>query len=164
MRFGKAITLAFALTIGAPAAGQSITTDVAPGVNFSAYKSYAWINTTAPADMNPIMFQRVIAGIESALASKGYHKADPGDMSLGLMLGAQDKTDIETWGRWGLRTDVYQYTQGQLTLNAFDTRTKQALWHGQATKTINPSKPNPEKVDKAIAKLMANFPATAAAQ
>ena len=35
-----------------------------------------------------------------------------------------------------------------------------AIWHGQASKTINPNKPNPSAVDKGVAKLMAKFPAT----
>jgi cytochrome c1 len=112
--------------------------------------------------MNPVMYQRIIADFDAALAQKGYEKADTGDLSMAVTIGAQQKTDIETWGRFGLQTSVYQYTQGQLSLDVFDTKTKQALWHGQVSDTVNPDKPNPAKVDSAIAKLMQDFPATAA--
>jgi hypothetical protein len=54
--------------------------------------------------------------------------------------------------------DVYQYTEGTLSVDAFDAKTRQPLWHGQATGTVS-SKPNPEKVEKAVAKIMAQFPA-----
>ncbi len=112
--------------------------------------------------MNPVMYQRIIADFEAALTSKGYRKGEPADLSLALTIGAQQKTDVETWGRFGLQTSVYQYTQGQVSLDVFDAKTRRALWHGQASQTVNPDKPNPAKVDSAIAKLMKKFPATAA--
>ena len=143
-------------------AGPSISTDALPGVNFSAYRTFAWVNTTPPAGMNPVMYQRIVGDFEQALAGKGYQKGDPADLSLVLTIGAQNKTDIESFGRFGLQTSIYQYVQGQLSLDAFDTKTQKALWHGQVSDTINPNKPNPTKVDAAIAKLMQRFPATAA--
>ena len=148
---------------GVPAAAQSISTDVAPGANFSAYHTYAWADAAAPQGMNPIAYQQIMADIEAQLNSKGYRKGDPGDLSLVMTIGAREKTDITSWGRWGLRTDVYQYTEGQLSLDVFDTKTKQALWHGQATKTVNPGKFNSAKATKAVGKLMKSFPATAVA-
>lgn len=161
------IAIAFAactaLSSQASFAGPSISTQAAPGVNFSAYKTYTWVQAQVPAGGNPITYQQVIADIDSALAQKGYLKAaSNGDLSLILTLGAREKTDIESWGRFGLQTSVYQYTQGQLSLDAFDTKTQQAVWHGQASQTINPDKPNPSKIDAAIQKLMTQFPATAA--
>jgi hypothetical protein len=143
-------------------AKPSISTDALPGVNFSAYRTFAWVNTSPPAGMNPVMYQRIMGDFEQALSSKGYQKADSGDLSLILTVGAQEKADVQSFGRFGLQTSVYQYTQGQVSLDAFDTKTQKALWHGQVSDTINPDKPNPTKVDAAIAKLMQQFPATAA--
>lgn len=146
-----------------PAVAQSVSTDVAPGANFGAYRTYAWVNASAPQGMNPIAYQQIIADIEAALNAKGYQKGEPGDLSLVITIGTQDKTDITSWGRWGWRTDVYQYTEGQLSLDVFDTRSKQALWHGQATRTVNPGKFNAAKASKTVAKLMKSFPANSAA-
>ena len=148
---------------GAAMAGPSISTQAMPGVNFSTYKTYTWVQAQAPAGGNPIIQQQILADIDSALAQKGYQKAaEGGDLSLILTVGAREKTDIQSFGRFGLQTSVYQYTQGQLSLDAFDTKTQQAVWHGQASQTVNPDKPNPSKIDAAIAKLMTQFPATAA--
>lgn len=162
LMLGLAAGLALALPGGAIA--QKVSSQTAPGVNFSAYHTFSWANVSAPPGANPIMYQQIIADIEAALVAKGYQKASgEGDMSLILTLGAQNKTDIQSWGRFGLQTSVYQYTQGQLSLDAFDSKTNQALWHGQASRTINPDKPNPGKVQQAVNKVMASFPATAAA-
>lgn len=152
-----------ALAPASSALAQSISTQTAPGVNFAGYGTFSWANVQAPAGANPVMAQQIIADIERELTAKGYHKVEEaGDLSLVLTLGAREKTDIQSWGRFGLQTSVYQYTQGQLSLDAFDTKTQQALWHGQASKTINPDKPNPSKASKAVAKLMAKFPARTA--
>ena len=159
------VACAFALAVPAASfAGPNIQTQAAPGANFSAYKTYSWVQANVPSGGNPIMYQQIMADIDSALASKGYSKAaSNGDMSLILTLGAREKTDVTQWGRFGMQTSVWQYTQGQLSVDAFDSKTQQAVWHGQASETINPDKPNPAKVDQAIQKLMAAFPATAAA-
>ncbi|HYX46226.1 MAG TPA: DUF4136 domain-containing protein, partial [Sphingomicrobium sp.] len=152
-----------ALCSQASIAGPSISTQAMPGVNFSSYKTYTWVQATAPAGGNPVMQQQILNDLDAALAQKGYQEVKSGgDLSLVLTIGAQEKTDIQSWGWWGRQLSVNQYTQGQLSLDAFDTKTQQAVWHGQASQTIDPDKPNPSKVDAAIAKLMVQFPATAA--
>jgi hypothetical protein len=147
-----------AIAVRARAARPQISADAAPGVNFAAYKTYAWVNAQPPQGMDPVAFERIRSSIEDELFSRGYQKADPGDLSLILSIGAREKTQFESWGRFGLQTDVYQYTQGALSLDAFDTKTRQAVWHGQATETINPDKPNPGAVAEAVHKLIAKFP------
>jgi len=157
------LAIGLALLPQASAAKPKISTQAMPGVNFSAYKTYAWVNSLPPAGMNPIMYQEIMMDMDSALAAKGYQKvSDNGDLSMILTIGAQQKTDIQSWGRFGFQTSVYQYTEGQLSLDAFDTKTKQAVWHGQAKETVNPNKPNQAKIDAAVSSVMASFPATAA--
>lgn len=162
---------AFVLLAGAAAsaialaadARPSISTDVAPGANFASYKTFAWVNPQPPRGMNPVAFDRIRTTIENGLIAKGYQKADPADLSLILSIGAREKTQFESWGRFGLQTDVYQYTQGKLALDAFDTQTRQAVWHGQASETVNPDKPNFKAIDEGVAKLVAKFPPSGAA-
>ena len=155
-----ALTCGIAVTGAVPAAAQT-TAQTAPGANLNAYRTYEWLATAPPAGANPIIVQQIIADFDAAMASRGYQKAPGGELTLVLTLGAQDKTDIQTWGRFGLQTSVYQYTQGQMSLDVFDTKTQRALWHGQVVKTIDPAKPNQSKISKAINKLMAKFPGTA---
>lgn len=163
LRLAVAFAAGLTLVPAAGLAGPKVSTQAAPNVNFSSYKTYHWVQADVPSGGNPILLQQILSDLDSALSQKGYRKVDAyGDLSMVVTIGAEQKTDVETWGRFGLQTSVYQYTQGQLSLDAFDTKTKQALWHGQASETVNPDKPNQSKIDAAVAKLMADFPATSA--
>ena len=51
-----------------------------------------------------------------------------------------------------------------MALDAFDAKTKKALWHGKITDVINPKKPDPAKADAALTKLLERFPFTKASQ
>ena len=43
-------------------------------------------------------------------------------------------------------------------MDAFDTKTRQPLWHGQATDTFDPKKIDPVKLEKAVSDVMSRFP------
>lgn len=159
IRHGLVIALTASL-LSAPAwAAPKVSSDTTPGANFAAYQTFTFANPAPPAGMDPVAYERIRMGVEQGLTSKGFTKGDPGDLSVILTIGARDKTDIQTWGRFGRQVDVRQYTEGQLSVDVFDTKTTQPLWHGRATETVNPKKLDPAKVEKAVADVMARFPA-----
>jgi len=141
IRRGLVIALAAGLLAVQAWAKPKVSTDTTPGANFATYRTFAFANAQPPAGMNPVAYERIRQGVEQGLAGKGYSKAEPGDLSVILTVGARDKTDVNTWGRFGRQVDVYQYTEGQ------------------ATETINPEKPNPQKINAGVTDLMAKFPA-----
>ena len=159
--FRRALVIALAASLLAiPAwAKPKVSTDTTPGANFATYRTFTFVNALPPAGMDPVGYERIRQGVEQGLTGKGFSKAEPGDLSVIITVGAKNKTDVNTWGRFGQQVDVYQYTVGSLSVDVFDTKTKQPLWHGQATETIDPQKPNPQKIDAAVADLMAKFPA-----
>lgn len=140
-------------------AKPKVSADTTPGANFASYGTFTFVNAQPQAGMNPVAYERIRQGVETGLTGKGYAKGEPGDLSVIITVGAKDKTDIQTWGRWGRQVDVRQYTEGQLSVDVFDTKTRQPLWHGQATETVNPKKLQPEKVEAAVAAIMTRFPA-----
>ena len=146
------------ITLAACSSSPKVSTESAPGANFSGYKTFTFVSQM-PAGGNPVAVERIQQNVGSALAGKGYTKGQPGDLTVVTTVGAQDRTQINTWGYWGMRADVYQYTEGKLAVDVFDTKTKQALWHGQATETIDPNKPDPAAINAAVASVMASFPA-----
>ena len=155
---------AFGLAIGPGArARPKISTDTLPGANFAAYKTFGWVNTPMPAGMDPVAYGRIVQDIETGMESKGYVKGSPPDLVLVLSLGAQNKTQINSFGFFGRDLDVYQYTEGKLSIDAFDAKTKRAVWHGQADETIHPDNPDFRRIDSGIARLMQKFPANASA-
>jgi hypothetical protein len=159
IRRGLVIALAAGLLAVPAWAKPKVSADTTPGANFATYRTFAFANAQPPAGMNPVAYERIRQGVEQGLAGKGYSKADPGDLSVIITVGARDKTEVETWGRFGRQVDVHQYTEGQLSVDVFDTKTRQPLWHGQATETIDPKKLNPQKLETAVTDVMARFPA-----
>ena len=52
------------------AIGPSISSQAAPGVNFSAYRTYSWVNTMPPAGLNPVMYQQILADIDRSFPAE----------------------------------------------------------------------------------------------
>jgi hypothetical protein len=151
-----AATSAFLFSGGVWAKPQ-LTTDMAHDVNFANYKTFNWASTHPQGGINSVQYQRIIADVSSRLAGKGYTHHTPADLTMALTLGKRQKVDIDTWNHYGYH-DSYVYNEGQISLDAFDAKTKRAVWHGQITDTINPKKPDPARLQAALDKLMEQFP------
>lgn len=146
------------LTLGACETTPSISSDTTPGANFANYRTYEWVNVRPAAGMNPVSLERMRQGIEQAMVAKGYRVGNPGDISLILTVAGKERVDVQTWGRFGQNVDTYRYTEGTLTVDAFDTRTAQAIWHGRAQQNVDPGRIDPAMIDAAVAGVMAQFP------
>jgi hypothetical protein len=157
---GLASGLALAAVVEAK---PSVTVSTAHGVNFSAYRTYGWINIAKPTSgtLKPSSYERIISDLESALASKGYHKSDRADLGLNLKIGAEEKTQTHNLGRFGGHV-TFNYAEGPMSLEVIDNKTQRSLWRGQVIHTYNRAKPNSD-IDSAISNLMQRFPGSAAA-
>ncbi len=65
-----------ALSYGAVASAATISANTMPGVNFSGYQTFAWVDTRLPPGMDPVAYAQMRQAIEAALTGKGYAKAD----------------------------------------------------------------------------------------
>ncbi len=133
--------------------------------------------------ISPIDDQRIRAAVDGRLAAKGWKRLespDEADLVVSYGLGAQEKTDVYAtptsglyYGHYGYGRHGYgygggyggsivrtkQYTEGTLTVEFFDRRTKQAAWVGWASKRLSKSRANRQEViDKAVAKILTDFP------
>jgi len=153
--FGAASALLF--SAGAWAKPQ-LTTDKAHNVNFGGYNTFTWASTTPPTGLNSVQYHRVMQDMTAKLKAKGYAHQPHGDLTLAVSVGKLTKVELDRWSHYGYH-DAYAHHEGQVTLDAFDSKTKHAVWHGQITDAINPKKPNAEKLQAAIDQLMAQFPA-----
>jgi hypothetical protein len=172
------------LLLGASAAyGQDVRYDYAQGTNFSQLKTYKWVAIKGADQPDELTAQRITAAVDAELARKGLTKTDSEDADLYIgyqtAVGAEKQfTSYNTgwgygpgWGRgWygyggAMTTTTYGSTStvyvGQLDLSMYDRATKQLVWRGVATKTLDP-KAKPEKkqknINKAVQKLLKNFP------
>ena len=139
-------------------ATPTINAQAVPGANFGAYKTYAW-TPQMDAQANPTIYVAVISDVDSVMSQNGYQRVDSnGDMSLVLTIGSHEKSDVETWGWWGQELAAYEYTVGQLAIDALDTRTKQPLWHGYASEIVDTDTPDMNRINEAIYELITQFP------
>ena len=175
-----------ALLLSACAAPIKSTIDQADNVDISSYKTYAWISDEpytaggASALVNPLNYQRIRTGIENELDAKGYVMVprDEADLVLGFTLGARDRVRIQHYydtfgyryfgyyGRFGrvqpgfgISRTVHTYTEGTLAVDLFDNRSKQAIWHGTATRSLGGDETGQRLIADAVAALIGPLPA-----
>jgi Domain of unknown function (DUF4136) len=185
-RFAAGCWLSALLLVAACANPITVRVDVDPDANIAGYDSYAWIsdepllrqvNGIAPdASISPIDDQRIRRAVDANLQAKGWHKVesvDEADLVVSYGIRAQEKTDVyETPGpdfyvgrgyRYGgwyagslVRSDTY--TEGTLTIQFFDRRTKQASWVGWASQRLSASEVRDEVIETAVRKILKDFP------
>lgn len=145
--------------LAACATGPEISSDMTAGADFSNYRTYEWVEIQPGPGMNPVAIDRMRQGIEAAMVAKGYSRAKPGDLTLIMTVAGKERVDVRQWGPYGHGVDTYRYTQGTLSLDAFDTNTKRPVWHGQASQNVDPGRTDNAVIDAAVAGVMARFPA-----
>lgn len=147
-----------ACVLAACQTSPNIKTESTPGATISAYETYEWIGAPPPFGFSSVAYERVRQAVEKELQAKGYTAASPGQLTVIATVGGRDRIDVTSWGPFYRDYDVRQYTEGKLAVDVFDTRTKQAVWHGQATQNVDPDNIDSQKLDVAVASLMAEFP------
>ena len=149
---------------------QDVSTNAMPGVDFSKYHTYKWVTIEGATYPNQIVDVQIKQSIDSQLASKGLTKTD-GDKA-DLLVGYQASISTEKQGnaygtggfRWGGGMASAQQSTiatGTLVLDMYDPATKQLVWTGRASKTLDPGANQDKKqknLDNAMKKLLKNFP------
>ncbi|MGH8427277.1 MAG: DUF4136 domain-containing protein [Gammaproteobacteria bacterium] len=169
----------------------TVTTESAPGTDFSQYCSFTW--GAKPKAKNPLAAQRIVADINAQLQARGWTESANGDVTLVAHVATNQELTMQTfytgttyagwgWQRYGgypyrgypyhgagvskvsSRTTMTTYDVGTLVLDMFDTKTKQAIWHGTVTHTLPSSAGDGYgKLDEGIVKMFAKFPPGSAA-
>jgi len=150
---------------------QDVTTNAMPGTDFTKYHTYKWVTIQGASYPNQILDTQIKNSIDSQLAAKGLTKTDTdkADLYIGYQASIDQEKQWNAYGtggglRWGggmANATSSTISIGTLVLDMYDPTTKQLVWTGRATKTLDP-KANQEKkqknLDKAMAKLLKNFP------
>jgi hypothetical protein len=165
--------LLIALLAVASAGCSSIETkvDYDRAASFSSYKTFAFKDVRTPD--NPISLRRVQAAIDRTLSSRGLAKADgTPDLWVVLHTRTRRQTRVTTyssgWG-WGWRwrgpywntAHVDQIPIGTLMVDLIDTKAKELVWRGSASRVVDADetpKDRDEKVQEAVNKLFEGFP------
>ncbi len=163
--------LGIALLICIGAIAQDVKYNFMPGTNFAKYHTYKWISIEGGAHPNQIMDAEIRQAVDAQLATKGLTKSsdDKADLNVGYQIAVDQEKQWNAYGMGGVRWGgggMATATQstiniGSLVLDMYDPGTKQLVWTGTATKTIDPSnnqEKNQKNLDKSMEKLLKHYP------
>jgi hypothetical protein len=149
--------------------GQDVRYNFMPGTDFSKYHTYKWVTIEGGAHPNQIVDAEIKQAVDSQLAAKGLTKTDndKADLYVGYQIAIDQEKQWNAYGmggiRWGGMASATSSTisNGTLVVDMYDPTTKQLVWTGNATKTLDPSgnqEKNQKNLDKAMQKLLKNYP------
>lgn len=183
MKFAKWMTFIPALLfIVSYAFSQDVRYNYAPGTNFSAYKTYEWVELPGPGGAVPdqLIDQAIKRAVDEQLAQKGLTQVDKnGDLKVAYhaVIHEEKAIDLNGFGTgggpWGWGGGLGGFSSGTVTgqtstiaagmllIDLFDSSRKQLVWRGDASKTLDLKK-DPDKnyrtLQKAMTKLFKNYP------
>jgi hypothetical protein len=157
----------------------SVDHDWDQDADFTTYKTFAWLPKPkiAPGDRTPAMHlgdmldQRVRAATTVELTARGLQEdTDNPDLWLIHYSGSNANINVMDQGYsyggpyWGVdskQIDIFRYSEGTLIIDLVDVRTKELVFRGTATSTIE-SNPKSEQIEKdvneAVSKIFMNYP------
>ena len=157
--------------------GQKVRYNFLQGTDFSKYKTYRWVKLAEIEYPTDDVDQKIRHSIDAILTERGFTRVEEGPTDLVAIYKATlsrerewnayragaDYWDYGGWYGWGggkPRARTY-INVGTLNLDFYDVALTKQVWRGEATKTLNPPKDPLKlqaKIDKAMAKLLKNFP------
>jgi Domain of unknown function (DUF4136) len=174
MRMGLtrlALGLSLALLACSFTLAQDVSTNSMPGIDFSKYHTYKWVAIDGAVQLNQILDAQIKQSVDSQLASKGLTKtdSDKADLYIGYQASLNQEKQWNAYGmggglRWGGGMATAQQSTistGTLVLDMYDPSTKQLVWTGRVSKTLDPNANQEKKqknLDKAMQKLLKNYP------
>ena len=170
---GVALSLTLLL---AACSGISTSTDYDPAANFGSYGTYSWVDTEGHST-DDLTNSRIKSAVDASMASKGLSKVDSGgDLAIGYQVTTAERKTYNTmstgwgggyrygWGGAGMGTSTtyeQNYTEGSIILAMFDQGTKNLVWKGTASGTVDPGQSPEERantIQDAVDKMLKDFP------
>jgi hypothetical protein len=155
--------------LGTGAFAQEVQFDYDRSVNFSAYKTYQWVDRRPVNPGDQLLDQDIKRAVDEQLAGKGLRRVESGGELQVAYLGAisqEKRLDYFAtgpgpgwWGDGQATTSTIEV--GKLVIEIFDPGVARLIWRGAASKTLDIKK-DPEKnyhnLEKAMARLFRNYP------
>jgi len=176
MKKRMAVLVVLGLSLGllgfcALAQAQDVKYNFEPGTDFSKYKTYKWVEVPDAKYPDQLTSNQIKTAIDTQLAVKGLNRTedDKADLYIAYQIAISEETQwyansyggrYRAMGGTGTATSS-TIKIGTLALDMYDVAEKKQVWHGDATKTLDPSKDpqkNQQKLQKVAQKLLKNYP------
>jgi Domain of unknown function (DUF4136) len=164
------LLVGLALWLGRGLMAQQVHYNFMPGVNFSNFHTYKWVEIPGGVHPNQIVDQEIKQAVNNVLAGKGFSMAtgEKADLYVGYQCFIQQQRQWNAWGmggglRWGGMGSATSSTidNGTLAVDFYNPTSQELVWRGAAAQTLNPSgnqEKDMQRLNKAVAKLLKNFP------
>jgi hypothetical protein len=155
---------------------QKVTVGVQPGADLTKYKTYSW--SKGLGDPNPNVHQLIVAAVDQEMMTKGITKvASDGELVVSAFVWTESEVyaanaswtpvlnSISTGVAVGSQS--WPVTKGTLVVEIADAKSKDGLWRGTATHTLNhgptgdkvkDAKSVEKPIKKAVVKMFKKFP------
>jgi uncharacterized protein DUF4136 len=169
---GLMLVAALMLLTAGSGAAQQVTYNFMPGVDFTTFHTYKWVEIPGGVHPNQIVDQEIKQAVNNVLAGKGFTIVT-GDAKADLYVGYQcfirQQRQWNAWGmggglRWGGGMGTATSStidNGTLAVDFYNPTSQELVWRGSAAQTLDPSgnqQKDMNKLNKAVAKLLKNFP------
>jgi len=166
---------ALALLLSGCASGPTIVANTNPGTDFSAFKTYNFIQplgTDRSGGVRTPLSSRLVSSMNRELISRGMSLSDSPDLLVDFVVSAEDRIDIRqtpthtvhrshwnrgfsTWPTYS--TTVRQYTEGSLIIDLIDPATNTLVGEGGAQQRIGNTDFTQQQIDEIVGKVMAKM-------
>ena len=131
--------------------------------DFASLKTYDWLPGQTTTPEYALALKRFQNEVDAQLQAKGYKKtSDDPDFHVGIQGSSQTKYS-QFQSRHAYYSEPFTYQEGTITLDIFDGKTGNAIYHAQAVGEGDGTD-TPEEREKtaqrAVSKMLANSPPT----
>ena len=184
MRFAHIALVTVAAASFVSCSSTRVTTDWDRQASFGTYTTFSWREPPASehrpgVGASQIVDGRIRAAIAHNITAKGYTQVDPGEADLEVAYYTSLSTQLVMyntgwgygWGygpRWGFgysfwpgwtTTTVSEYHEGTIIIDVVDRERNQLVWRGVVTSAVSKKSASQEKIDQAMTRVLADFPA-----
>lgn len=154
----------FLLLCAGGALAQSVQSDYDHNFNLSSFRTYGFYEQQRrpgdPLAASPINDRRIHDALDTQLKTNGFTSSEQPNFWIAYYVTTRKGLDIRDnrfglWQRMG-NVSVNQVTEGTIVVVFVDAATRQEVWRGYASGTVNP-KDLDKDVNKAVTKLIQKF-------
>lgn len=157
------VLVLFLCACAATASAQSVQSDFDRSYDFSKLKTFNFAaqRFDDPLAKDSLNNGRIRHALESKLMASGFgmEELESPDFAVVYYVTSKNKFNVQDYGygppRWWGRRDIRvdEYTEGTLTVDLIDVKTRQLVWRGRVSGTVE-LKGADKKIDKAVDKLV----------
>ena len=179
--FGLAAVIATGLVLAACSSTPATVSNVDPGVDFSQYKTYAFVEdlSTNSEQFQSLETTYLKTSVTREMEARGFTKSDTPQLAINFSLNTEEKVRTRSVPStsYGVGYDPYydvyyegwdtthttridQYTEGKLNIDAIDVSSRKLVWQGSTKGRLTKKDlENAQAVlDQAVVEVFQKFP------